>query len=153
MTRLRQQGSVLGYVLVGAALVALLIAGIYVIRRNTSAAVVAQNTNQTASSDQSTSTSQTATNSDTQTNQTAGDSQKSEEQKAQDQNAAVAAENKTDSSATNSSQTTNATSSYSSTSGSALPHTGPAEDMFASILGAGLLAGSLAAYRRSRAVL
>ena len=75
MTRLRQQGSVLGYVLVGATLVALLVAGIYVIRRNTSAAVVVQNTNQTASSDQSTSTGQASTNSDNQTNQTTGNTQ------------------------------------------------------------------------------
>jgi LPXTG-motif cell wall-anchored protein len=34
-----------------------------------------------------------------------------------------------------------------------LPHTGPTEDMFTGILGAGLLAGSVTAYRRSRAIL
>lgn len=155
MIQHKQRGSVLGYVLVGTLLVALLLGGIFVVRNNmaqldgSKVTKEVRNTDTTktqAGSDSDTQTASTdvATNATDETSDDIAEAvkkQAEEEKKAKEQNAAVTAQTSTQSVVTT-------TDSASTT----LPTTGPG-DAINSIVSVSLLVGAVVAYARSRATL
>lgn len=140
MARRIEQGSVLGFVLVGAVLVSLLAGGIYVVRHMQSSSDTTTTKPATPSKDDkdtadngSSAPAKPSTSSDDQL-KAALDSQAKNDTK------------KTDTSSTGSSSTS---ASSSTSSASALPKTGP-EQLVAPMLGAALLVASVVSYTRSR---
>jgi len=134
--RSKEQGSVIGFVLGGILLLALLVGGIVLYKNNISKLTgVTNDSNQVATND-----------TDKQDEQTA-------EQKAEEQN--KAANSNTAAPATQSTPTQNATQvPHTSTAPTqALPQTGPASDAAMAALGMSLVIGATSAYYRSRAAL
>ena len=146
MARVIERGNVLGFVLVGALLVALLLGGIYVVRHiSTTGSPAVPATTETDTSTGTTKDEESASsNSTTQGSQKANDdqdlkqaleAQSAAEKKAKDQQAA--------------SSSANSGSAQTSSSATSLPATGPEEALLPAF-GAMLLAGTVFAYARSR---
>jgi hypothetical protein len=136
MTQRIEQGSILGFVLVGALLTALVIGGIAVVRNQ-----LAKNDSQVATDQSSQKSGSSSTGSSSDELKKALEQQQAEEKKAQEQKAASEAQ-----------QSQPASSSQGTTSNANnLPTTGPADAVW-TILGAGLLAGTSMAYARSRSL-
>ena len=147
-----QQGSILGFVLVGALLTALVIGGIFVVRnqlaknggtQNPGSTQVAKD--QTGQDDNKSGTSSNNSNSDSL--KKALEQQQAEEKKAQEQKAASEAQSNSTSSSSSAAGSTGSTSAASN-----LPTTGPADAMW-TVLGATALAGVSIAYVRSRSLI
>ena len=143
MTQRIEQGSILGFVLVGALLTALVVGGIVVVR------------NQFAKNDSQVETDQSSQDSGTSSTNKSGDDlkkaleqQQAEEKKAQEQKAASEAQ-QSQSSGASMSGTNGGTGSTSNANN--LPATGPADAML-TVVGATLLAGTGVAYARSRSL-
>jgi LPXTG-motif cell wall-anchored protein len=145
MKQYRSKGSILGFVLVGALLTALVIGGVFAAKRyiarnqsnETTSTTVAQapvkeTQKSTASSDKTPATKSTDL-------QKALEQQSAAEKKAQEQKAASEAASKT-------------TSAPSTPAPTSLPTTGPGDSLL-TIVGATLLAAAGVAYRRSRALI
>lgn len=125
MARRIESGNVVGFVLVGALLLAVLVGGIYVLRHGNSGSVAVTNTNSSAPKSSPSSSSDTTSNTSTASDQALRDALNSQ------------------SSSTSNSSNTSATTS------SSLPTTGP-EDSLMPMLAVGLLTGVSFAYIRSR---
>lgn len=142
MARRIEQGSVLGFVLVGAVLVGLLAGGIYVVRHmqstdsTTKPATPSKDDKKGTADSGSSAPAKPSTSSDDQL-KAALDSQSKDSSK------------KTDSSDAAGTSSSPTSSSSSTSSASALPKTGP-EQLVAPMLGAALLAASVVSYTRSR---
>lgn len=160
MARRIEQGSILGFVLVGAVLVGLLVGGIYLVRHNTES----QTGGESVVSDNKDTSSSSSDNKDTSGSSGSQDSSKSDDElkNALDENRSTG-DGSTSSSSQNTQSSGSDSSSSASTSGSSeqqtssttsaqLPQTGPA-DTYVGILGATLLAGTGFAYARSRNLL
>jgi len=140
MARRIEQGSVLGFVLVGAVLAGLLAGGVYVVRHiqatdntTTTKPATPSKDNKDIADSGSSAPAKPSTSSDDKL-KTALDSQSKGDAK------------KSDTSSTSSSSTSNSDSASSAT---ALPKTGPEQVVF-STLGAALLVASVVSYTRSR---
>lgn len=160
MAHRKEQGSIIGFVLVGVLLTALLAGSIYAVKSGmlkgsgSTVGDVASNDTKTASDD-NTNENKTDTPPSTTTNNNSNDLKKAleeqaaAEKKAEEQRKATEAESK----AASSPATTIAPSSASLSTTTNLPHTGPAEDAMVAILGVSLLAGTSYAFIRSRALI
>ncbi len=148
MARVSEQGNTLGFVLVGALLVALLLGGIYVVRNNMAQVATSDgDTAPTVASNDDSTDSESTTGGDSKTTDTKTDEQRlketleaqsTAEKKAKDQQAA------------NNSKTTTSTSGNTATATTdKLPATGP-EEALLQLVGATLVAGTGIAYARSR---
>lgn len=142
MTQRIQQGSILGFVLVGALLTALVIGGIFVVRNQ-----LAKNGTQNPGSSQVATDQSDQKNTGTSSNSSNSDSlkqaleqQRAEEKKAQEQKAASEG------------QSSGTASNNTASTASNLPTTGPADTLW-TVLGATALAGVSIAYVRSRALI
>lgn len=148
MARRSEQGNVLGFVLVGALLIALLLGGVWLVRnqlaKNNVQGTVATTSQSTANntSDSSTSTGSSDGTGGNDLKDALAAQQTAEEKKAQEQKAAQDAE-AAKSASTSESSTTTATTS------TTLPTTGP-EEALLPLAGAASLAGVSLAYARSR---
>lgn len=170
MNTKRSRGSVVGFVVVGVLLLALIAGGVYAVKRGvfngTSEPQIAKNEEKTSKRTDDTS-SKNAESSNSTTNQSNDQSlsealkkQAADEKKAKEQQSATS---NNPSTSTGSSSQTNVGSSATpspqttpvagSTDSSKLPHTGPAEDAVVAALGAALLLGTGIAYTRSRALI
>ncbi len=157
MKQRRQKGSILGFVLVGAVLTALVVGGVFAAKRyiamqqtseSTDTAVVKEPTKETTKTTNSGDATPSSNSNDL---QKALQEQSAAEKKAQEQKAASerASSAPSNSSTAPSSQSSSSTST---TRAESLPATGP-EDSLIAMLGATLLAGAVVAYRRSRALI
>jgi predicted lipid-binding transport protein (Tim44 family) len=149
MKQYRSKGSILGFVLVGALLTALVIGGVFAAKRYIaqnqandapSTTVAEAPVKETQKAKPSSDTTSTAKSDDL---QKALQQQSAAEKKAQEQKAASEAASK------EAAATSGSTASTSTTS---LPTTGP-EDSLVAMVGATLLAAAGVAYRRSRALI
>ncbi len=138
MAHRSEQGNVLGFVLVGALLVVLLLGGIYVVRH----AISGSGSNDIATKNQPETNSSTADDPDNKTNSSESSSGSQAEPGDQAQK---------DSSDKNSSNNQSSSTNPSGATGQTgtLPQTGPA-DTLVSVVGAALLAGASLSYARSR---
>jgi predicted lipid-binding transport protein (Tim44 family) len=134
-----QQGSVLGFVLVGALLTALVVGGIFVVRNQ-----LANKSNDTTSgqvaTDQPDTNKPDATKDNSDDLKKALEQQSAAEKKAQEQKAASEAQ-----------QNSAAAANSNTTATNSLPTTGPAGTAM-TLMGAALLAGASVAYARSRSL-
>ena len=150
MAHRREQGNVLGFVLVGALLVALLLGGIYMVRHTISqqdgGVNVASNEVDKAKDESKTTQTDTSANGDSK-----GESEQSSSSTSDSslQDALNAQSSKTTQTTTTS---TGSTASGNSVATGKLPETGPA-DILASVVSATLLVGATVSYARSRRVL
>lgn len=143
MARRIEQGSVLGFVLVGALLVALLAGGVYVVRHmqstgDTTAPAAPSADDKNTADNGSSAPAKPSTSNDDQL-KAALDSQSKDKKKESDTPSNTPAPSSTSSSG----------SSNSASSASALPKTGP-EQVIGPMLGAALLVASAVSYTRSR---
>jgi septal ring-binding cell division protein DamX len=145
MKQYRSKGSILGFVLVGALLTALVVGGVFAAKRYI-------DQNQTSDTDSATVAEAPATETQkpAETKTTAPASEDSDLKKALEQQSA--AEKKAQDQKAASEATTKAASTPASTNTASLPTTGP-EDSLAAMAGATLLAATGVAYRRSRALI
>lgn len=152
MARRSEQGNVLGFVLVGALLVALLLGGIYVVRHN----VTKQDGGVNVASDE-------ANDTEKQNNESKNDSNASSSGSTtegsstsgnggSDNDSLQNALNSQSSSQQNGSPAKDSSAGAASTATGKLPETGPA-DTAVSVAGATLLVGAAVSYARSRRVL
>lgn len=132
MAHRSEQGNVLGFVLVGALLVALLLGGIYVVRHTMSGNSGSE-----------------VVNNDTSSPSTSDESEKSDDQSLKDALKQQSSSNQQNSSPSTTDSHSNSSSSSSSTHADTLPETGPSETT-AAIVGATLLVGAGVSYSRSR---
>lgn len=144
MARVSGQGNVLGFVLVGALLVASLLGGIYVVRHVSDSGSTVPTSTQEGTSSSTTKESDT----DSTTSQTAGQSGDDQDLK-QALEAQSAAEKKAKEPQAASNAANSDADRSTSSSATSLPATGPEEVVFP-LLGATLLAGTILAYARSR---
>lgn len=152
----RQNGSVIGYVLVGVLLAALLVGGILLVKN---ALPKTENTDTSAVSGETENPDKT--NDENSTNGTETEATDDERARNEELNRQLAADSE-DRSDDNSESSTTAIVSRgddttnvpqtASTNSESLPQTGPAEDALVAVLGAGMLGGSAVAYRRSRSL-
>lgn len=143
-----EQGSVIGFVLGGILLLALLVGGIILYKNNISKMIGVSPDNSQVAANNSTNTQADQTASDQAAQNDAALKQQQEaEKKAQEQN--QAANNGTG--ATNSAPT--ATTTPRTSTAPALPTTGPGEDALMAAVGFSLVIGASVAYNRSRAAL
>lgn len=150
MAHRSEQGNVLGFVLVGALLVALLLGGIYVVRQNAPGQAgtnVATNDTSSQGGEHSNSDSN-ANNTD---NTSSDESKKSDEQSLKEALEKQSNQNK-DASTTNTDNANKNSTKDNSAQTTTLPQTGPA-DAFIGMAGATLLAGAGVSYARSRRLL
>lgn len=136
MVRRYEQGSVVGFVIIGILLTAALVAGVWLARRPTDLTQTASNSDSESSS--------TSEQKDATTDSTGGNATTDEQLKD-----TLSQQSSQSSTSQSSSSTTSSSSSTSSSS--ALPATGPA-DVALEMLGATLLAGASVAYLRSRSL-
>ncbi len=148
MARRSEQGNVLGFVLVGALLVALLLGGIYVVRNNMApiatddgaSAPIAADTDKESGNDAAPAGGENK----------AADNKTDEQRLKENLEAQSAAEKKArEQQAANSSTATPTDKGATALSAASLPATGP-EEAVLPILGATLLAGTVLSYARSR---
>jgi outer membrane biosynthesis protein TonB len=146
MKQRRTQGSILGFVLVGALLTALVVGGVLVAKRYISGQQASPTTTEVSDKPAAAPSDKKDTSSTNGKNSTdlkqALEQQSAAEKKAQEQKAAAEAENNTP-------RSTTSTSSTSATN--SLPATGPA-DTLVSLTGAMMLVGAGVAYSRSRSL-
>lgn len=150
MAHRSEQGNVLGFVLVGALLVATLLGGIYVVRHSaqqgggTNVATTDESDNKATAPGDSADNAKNTDNNETQQSGTSGSTSSGDSLK-------DALDKQSSNQTTTQSSSTSSSSSSETTSSSAasLPQTGPA-DTFAMILGAVLLTGTGFAYAQSR---
>lgn len=157
MARRSEQGNVLGFVLVGALLVATLLGGIFVVRRIASTQTGSGNeVSVTAPVGSDSSTDKTSDTSTTTTDEATTQSEKEKEDKAALENALNSQNSSSQSTTSTAQTTTESTAQSSSTTGASttgstgsLPKTGP-EDTALTIAGATLLSAVAISYVRSR---
>ena len=153
MSHRKEQGNILGYVLVGVVLAALVIGGIFVVRRylpssDTTNAPTQSDSTPTATTDAPT---RPSTDENSDELKAALAQQAAEEKKAQEQKAANESKPAT-TSTTTASLTATTSASTTGTNAAALPATGP-EDTLLSMAGVTLMTALVVAYVRSRALI
>lgn len=148
MARRSEQGNVLGFVLVGALLVALLLGGIYVVRNNMAHLATDDGTSAPIAADTDKESGNDAA--PTGEENKAADNKTDEQRLKENLEAQSAAEKKArEQQAANSSTATPIDKGATASSAASLPATGP-EEAVLPILGATLLAGTVLSYARSR---
>lgn len=167
MAHRKEQGNVLGFVLVGVLLAALVVGGIFVARNMiakdsqtpTDTQVASNDKQKTTDDKKSTNTTTPSENKDTNNDlQAALKAQADAEKKAKDQQAANSQTQQQNTQSTTTTtpqsqtQTTTNTTTTQTTTSAHLPQTGP-EDAIVPMVGAMTLVGAVMAYRRSQAAL
>lgn len=154
MNNHKEQGSVLGYVLVGLLLLGLLVGGALLFKNNTGmfgGSFLGQTDSKDASDGESDKQTPSTTENSQNTDQAA---QNEAALKKQQEEAAKKSQEQAAASAAQANNGTVATQvPVTSTAPAALPQTGPAEDFALMAVMSGLLAGSIFAYHRSRIAL
>lgn len=167
MTRANERGSVVGFVVVGILLTALVVGGIYVVKNKLAGHLDGQTADQAAkevasNTEKSNSDTQTSQPEDKSTDnkeqQTTTPSPTAEQESSSQQSQTSTTEQQSSSTSQSSGSTDSSTSSTSTEQSSNLPHTGMevaqlpqtgAADFVASAAGIGILVGSILVYRRS----
>lgn len=152
--RSKEQGSVIGFVLGGILLLALLVGGIMLYKNNINKLTGVSSDNKVANDDAIKQTE--ADSKQAAQNEAALKQQQEAEKKAQEQNAAANSGTGATSTQNSTGSTPQTAAQVPHTSGApaqALPTTGPAEDALMAAAGAGLVFGASMAYYRSRAAL